>query len=359
MEFNNKRLEKTSRLINYFISFVLCVFLILLSGKLIDDVDDWKESPSIKAFENTQFLEKKKAEKQEIEKKVALKYEKINSLENTIKIANSNYENAKRSFDNWLETRKTVGSPKEDKEVLSRAAELDKFYKTEMEWIEELAFIQDSIALLNKQKEVVQTAINQEQDRAYEEQEKAIRKYELKVFLIRLLFILPIFILGIFFIVKYRKHKYWPLFFGYVLFSFYAFFFGLVPYMPSYGGYIRYVAGIIVSIGLGVYSINKIKAFIESKKEELSVSTAERAKKVQTETAEKALDNHMCPSCGKDFIMKKWDKPTSNSKIEVLGTVTNYCRFCGLQLFKGCISCGSANFAHLPFCSNCGDRIEV
>src|SRR5690606_2536312 len=186
---------------------------------------------------------------------------------------------------------------------------------------------------LNKQKEVIQTAINQEHDRAYEEQEKAIRKYELKVFLIRLLFILPIFILGIFFIVKYRKHKYWPLFFGYVLFSFYAFFFGLVPYMPSYGGYIRYVAGIIVSVGLGVYSINKIKAFIESKKEELSVSTAERAKKVQTETAEKALDNHMCPSCGKDFIMKKWDKPTSNSKIEVLGTVTNYCRFCGLQLF--------------------------
>src|SRR5690606_10412758 len=105
------------------------------------------------------------------------------------------------------------------------------------------------------------------------------------------------------------------------------------------------------------YSINKIKAFIESKKEELSVSTAERAKKVQTETAEKALDNHMCPSCGKDFIMKKWDKPTSNSKIEVLGTVTNYCRFCGLQLFKDCISCGSANFAHLPFCSNCGTKI--
>jgi hypothetical protein len=59
------------------------------------------------------------------------------------------------------------------------------------------------------------------------------------------------------------------------------------------------------------------------------------------------------------LIMKKWDKPTSNSKIEVLGTVTNYCRFCGLQLFKDCISCGSANFAHLPFCSNCGDRVEV
>jgi len=359
MEFNNKRLEKTSRLINYFISLILCVFLILLSSKLIDDVDEWEESPSVEAFENTQFLKEKEDEKSEIERKIDLKNEKINSIENTIKIANSNYLNEKKSFDNWLETRKTVGSPKEDKEVLSRAAKLDEFYKTEMEWTRELTLLQDSIATLGKQKSTVQKLINQEQDRAYEEQEATFRTYEVKVFLIRLMFILPIFLLGIFFIVKYRKHKYWPLFLGYVLFAFYAFFFGLVPYMPSYGGYIRYIVGIVVSVGLGVYSINKIKAFIERKKEELSVSTSERAKKVQTETAEKALDNHMCPSCGKDFIMKKWDKPLANSKIEVLGTVTNFCRFCGLQLFKDCSNCGSGNFAHLPYCSNCGDHIGV
>ncbi len=141
------------------------------------------------------------------------------------------------------------------------------------------------------------------------------------------------------------------------MFSFYAFFFGLVPYLPSYGEYIRYTVGIILSIIFGIYAINKIKAFVEYKKNELKVSTTERAEKVQIETAEKALDNHMCPSCGKDFVVKKWDKSVNKkNKTEMYGIVTNFCRFCGLELFKKCKKCGSENYAHLPFCSNCGDK---
>lgn len=178
--------------------------------------------------------------------------------------------------------------------------------------------------------------------------------------MIRLLFILPILLLGIYFILKFRKHKYWPIFLGYVLFSFYAFFFGLVPYLPSYGGYIRYSVGIILSVVFGIYAINKIRAFIERKKTELTESTKDRAKKVQTETAEKALDNHMCPSCGKDFIVKKWDKSSSKKTKEAsFGMVTNFCRFCGLELFKPCGNCGTENFAHLPFCSTCGDKVSA
>lgn len=359
MEFNNKKLEKTSKLINYIIAIVLCSFLISLSGKLLDDVDEWKERPTVEEFQNAELLESKNSEIEKIDTKIDLKIEKKSSIENTIKVVNSNYDNAKKSFDNWLEARKTVGSPKEDKEVISRANELDEYYKTQQEWKKELSVIINSINLLNKSKNQIEELIEEEKERAYEEREKAIRKYNLKVFLIRLLFILPILILGIFFIIKFRRHKYWPLFLGFVLFSFYAFFFGLVPYLPSYGGYIKYTVGIILSILFGVYAINKIRNFIEEKKKELKISTTERAKKVRTETAEKALDNHMCPSCGKDFIVKKWDKSAGEKdKSETYGIVTNFCRFCGLELFKKCKKCNSENFAHLPFCSNCGDNMN-
>lgn len=359
MEFNNKKLEKTSKLINYLIAIVLCGFLISLSGKLIDDVDEWKERPRVEEFQNTELLETRESEIEKIHVKVNLKEEKKISVENTIKVVNNNYGNAKKSFDNWLEARKTVGSPNEDEEVLSRANELDEYYKTQQEWKKELSAISGEIVVLTKDKNEINEIIDKEEDRAYEEREKAIRKYDLKVFLIRLLFILPILLLGIFFIIKFRKHKYWPLFLGFVLFSFYAFFFGLVPYLPSYGGYIRYTVGIILSVVFGIYAINKIKKFIEQKKNELQVSTTERAKKVQTETAEKALDDHMCPSCGKDFIVKKWDKSAGKKdKTETYGIVTNFCRFCGLELFKKCNKCDSENFAHLPFCSNCGDNMN-
>ncbi len=359
MKFNNKKLEKTSKLINYIIAIVLCGFLISLSGKLLDDVDEWEERPTVEEFQNIELIKTKYSEIEKIETKIRLKSEKRISIINTIKIVKNNYNNAKKSFDNWLEARKTIGSPKEDKEILSRANELDEYYKTQQEWNKELSESNNQINLLKKKKAEIVKLIDKEQDRAYNEREKAIKKYNLKVFLIRLLFILPILILGIFFIIKFRKHKYWPLFLGFVLFSFYAFFFGLVPYLPSYGGYIKYTVGIILSVLFGIYAINKIKTFIEEKKKELKKSTAERAKKVETETAEKALDNHMCPSCGKDFIVKKWDKSVGKKdKTETYGIVTNFCRFCGLELFKKCKKCDSENFAHLPFCSNCGDNMN-
>lgn len=133
----------------------------------------------------------------------------------------------------------------------------------------------------------------------------------------------------------------------------------LAPYLPSYGGYIRYSIGPTLIIIFEIYAINKIKAFIEHKKSELQVSTTERAKKAQPETAEKALDKHMCPSCGKDFIVKKQDKSVSiKDKTATYGIVTNFCRFCGLELFKECKKCGSENFAHLPFCCKCRDKMR-
>jgi len=358
MKFNNKRLEKSSKLINYIIAIVLCGFLVATSSKIMYDVDSWEDSPQIEEFQNAELLNDLQLEIDSIYILQASKIEKQSNIQNTINIADSNYTNAKRSFDNWLAARKTVGSPNSDKEVITRAKELDNYYETKQEWQKELAIINDSILLYDNEVLVVQEIVNQDNSRAYEEQEVAIRKYDLKVFLMRLLFIFPILLIGIFFIFKFRKHKYWPLFLGFVLFSFYSFFFGLLPYLPSYGGYIRYAVGIILSVIFGIYFINKIKSFIEKKKNELKISGTERAKSVEIETAEKALDNHICPSCGKDFIIKQWDKSSSKKvKVEGFGIVTNFCRFCGLELFTKCTKCGSENFAHLPFCSTCGEKI--
>ncbi|PCH77015.1 MAG: hypothetical protein COB98_04655 [Flavobacteriaceae bacterium] len=358
MEFNNKKLEKTSKFINYLIAIVLCGFLIALSGKLMDDVDHWKERPQLESFENLNLITKEKGLISKIDAEIDLKSEQQNSIQNTLNIANNKYSNAKKSFDNWLAARKTIGSPKEDDAILERANKLDEYYKTQQESKKKLADLKNDIYVLGKDQDIITARMDTARDGAYELQTKAIQKYDLKVFLIRLMFILPILLIGIFFIVKLRKHKYWPLFLGFVLFSFYAFFVGLIPYLPSYGGYIRYSVGIILSVLFGIYALNKIKEFIERKKRELKAPTTERAKKVQTDTAEKALDDHMCPSCGKDFIVKKWDKPSEKKKQHIsYGVVTNFCRFCGLELFKPCGKCGEENFVHLPFCASCGDPV--
>ena len=358
MEFNNKKLTRTTKFINYTIAIILCGFLIGLSGKILDDIDEWKERPAVSEFENKEFIAEKQSEYDIFQQQLNEKNGKKNNILSTIQVAKNNYENEKQSFDNWLEARKTVGSPREDSEVISRANKLDEYYKVEQEWRNELTGIEDEINKIQSQQIEISDAINDERQKAYEASEKAYQKYELKIFLIRLLIILPILLIGIYFFTKFRKHKYWPLFLGFILFAVYAFFFGLIPYLPSYGGYVRYTVGIILSIFIGIYSINKIKAFIEKKKAELKISKDERAKKVQTGTAEKALDNHMCPSCGKNFILKNWDlSATKDDNLRNLNLVTSFCRYCGLELFKKCETCGCNNFAHLPFCANCGDPV--
>ena len=359
MELNSKKLESTSRIVYYSISLILCLFLILLSNRIIDDLDRTTKRPEIESYENKIVLGN--LERNTIKLNTALENlaAKRSSVEKTIATARDNYRNEKQSFDNWLETRKTLGSPDRDQEVIVRARNLDQFYKVEQDWRAELNLVQAQADVIEKQKAAIQKSVDNERLEAEKKYSREFKRYELRVFLIRLLFVAPILALGIFFFIRYRRHKFWPIYFGFTLFSLYAFFFGLVPYLPSYGGYVRYSVGILLSAGLGYYAIKRIRQFIEQKQAELKVSTQERAKKVHSETAEKALQNHFCPSCGKDFIIKKWEFPLAKiTESDAYKLVTDFCRHCGLELFKNCTNCSHKNFAHIPFCSSCGTTLS-
>ena len=110
---------------------------------------------------------------------------------------------------------------------------------------------------------------------------------------------------------------------------------------------------------MGYYAIKRLRIYLYMKQEELKASSQERAKNVQLGAAEKALDDHFCPSCGKDFILKKWEVPVKNSPPENATPVADFCRYCGLDLFADCYRCGHKNFVHLPFCAACGARPKL
>ncbi len=356
MELNSKKLERTSTLVYYSVSTMLCIFLILLSNKIIEDLDTTTVMPQIETFENKAVMTDLNKKINIVNIEVENLMTKKSTIEKTIATAKENYTNEKQSFDNWLQTRKTLGSPDKDQEVIARAKNLDQYYKVEQDWRSQLDAGQAEIDSVGQIQLQIQNLIDKERASAETKYNKAINQYDLRVFIIRLLFVAPVLALGIFFLLRYRRHKYWPLFFGFTLFSFYAFFFGLVPYLPSYGGYVRYAVGIILSAGLGYYAIKTIRQYMEKKQEELKVSTQERAKNVQSVVAEKALENHFCPSCGKDFILKKWEFPPKINEGDMYKLVTDFCRHCGLELFTKCHHCGNKNFAHLPFCSGCGSK---
>ncbi len=313
-------------------------------------------------YEN--FINKEK--KSEIDGKISIKDTEIAQLNNQkttmekmIITAQQNYDNEKKSFENWLATRKTLQSPDKDKEVIQKAQNIDEYFKIEQSWRKQVDSLSDKISKIADSKTELYQENESEYAIAQRNFDKATKQYDLKVFLIRLLFVLPILGVGVYFFIRYRNHRFSPLFMGFVYFSVYCFFFGLLPYLPSYGGYVHYSVGILLSIGIGYYAIKNLRLYLERKKTELEASSEERAKNVQSDAGEKALENHICPSCGKDFFLKKWETPNSKSDSDIYKYITDFCRHCGLVLFKNCEKCGHKNFAHIPYCASCGNKQSV
>ncbi len=355
MEFqNDKKIESSVKYLYYFISAAVCLFLILLAGKILDDLGSSQTYPKESDYHNFLLVDSLKRAKSIADDQVAVYNNKYSQIEKSSQLAKNYYEDQKLSFDNWLAARKTIGEPSQDKEVITRARDIDSYFNIQQKWKQQQSLLKDTIDIFQNRIDQLNIGLEKENEQSYLKFNSAAEKYALYVFLIRLLFILPILLLGVFFYVKKRNDKYAPIYLGFTLFALYAFFIQLVPYLPSYGGYLRYTVGILLSVAGGYYAINNIRTYIERRKLMLQESAVERMKKIQTntETSFKAYEQHLCPSCGKDFIYKSWNRLGKDNDGVIL--VSNYCRQCGLQLYKKCEQCGENHFAHLPFCGNCG-----
>lgn len=357
MELNDKKLRRTSAIINWTIAIVLAIFLCLLGNNIIMDLDRSVTYPSRSAYVDNNAELKLGGEYNALDAKISVLRQQQDDLSKMIELARENKDSEQQSFDNWIKTRSTLGSPKDDPEVLKRIYEIDRLSKVQQSWQASSDSLDAPIGVLMAQQDIIekqQDILSAEADSRYY---KAVNSYEVRVFFIRLLFVGPILALGIFFFLRFRKKKFAPLYMGFSLFSVYAFFVGLVPYLPSYGGYIRYVVGILLTAGLGYYAIKKIRAYADRKRKELEESTKERADKLQADVIEKAYNNHFCPSCGKDYLLKPWEPGVKYDEAKLM-IVSTYCKYCGLELMKKCRACNHPNFAYLPYCVECGTKLK-
>ena len=354
-----RRFEILSKIILWIISLTLFFFLVQLGDRVLDDMDNWFDSPSISDFQNREMLKQYRQQKEVLDKKISSVKEKMYHISKSREIARRKYNSEKKSFEVWLDERKTIGSPSEDTRIRERASKLDRYRKIQEAWDSRISTLETEIRSVEKELD----ALNRQKDKTDQEDRKkynkAYKKYSVYLFLIRLAFVLPILGLAVFLFIRFRRSRLKALMRGYILFALYAFFVGLVPYLPSFGGYIRYSVGIALTIAAGIYVVKQLAAFAEKKKAELEQSTEERSKQIKHETALKAYTSHCCPSCEKDFLMKNWQPKTKVLKDIVLeDEAPSFCQHCGLRLFTECSKCGTRNFAHFPFCSNCGNTLQ-
>ncbi len=357
MDFNNKKLSRTTAFIHYVISILLAVFLIGMANRIIWDIDSEEQRPYIADFETKTEAKKYRILKRSIQDSISTQEEIKERILLSINLAQNTLDQEQASFKTWISTRKATQSSSVNYEIQKRNYTMDSLRLSLKELKSEKLVLQSTIDVLQVEKNKQVSKISDEMSKARQLFITAERAYDLRVFMSRLLFVIPVLLLGIWMLLKRRRHTYWPLFRGFVFFAFYAFFIGLVPYLPSYGGYVRYAIGIILSVLLGIYAIKHLTSFVKRKKEELQLSSIERSKKIKEEVAEKALENHMCPSCGKDYLINEIHQSGKSKHRSSNLKVTTYCRHCGLQLFKECNTCDTTNYAHLPHCYSCGDHI--
>ncbi|MFT5892166.1 MAG: hypothetical protein ACI9Y7_002276 [Dokdonia sp.] len=357
MDFNNKKLTRTTTLIHYVISFLLAIFLIGMANRIIWDIDGVDKRPYVADFEIKTDIKKYRVLRESIQDSIQGKRDTQEGIQLSINLVQNALDEQQASFKTWVSTRNATQSSRVNTEIQQRNYILDSLRTSLKTLKSEKLLVESAIDGFRTEKKKHVTAIGEERSKARVLHLTAERAYDLQIFISRLLFVIPVLLVGIWMLLKKRKDSYWPLFRGFVFFAFYGFFIGLVPYLPSYGGYVRYAIGILLSIVLGIYAIKHLKAFVKRKKEELQLSSTERSKKIKNEVAEKALENHMCPSCGKDYLINEIFQSGKRKHRSGTLKVTTYCRHCGLQLFKNCNTCDTKNYAHLPHCYSCGDSI--
>ena len=217
---------------------------------------------------------------------------------------------------------------------------MDELKAKEQTLQQQYAAIQQRQLDNRQQRDRNEKELEQEQNDASKRKEKDDRRIELQVFLYRLALTLPLLLIGGYLFAKKRRSRWWPFVWGFIYFALFAFFVELVPYLPSYGGYVRYAVGILMTILIGRYAIVAMNRYLERKRNEEALPADERQQQMDYDRAQQCTAKGICPGC---------ERPLDFQHPEM-----DYCPHCSINLFNRCGNCNTRKSAFNRYCFHCG-----
>ncbi|HXD42423.1 MAG TPA: zinc ribbon domain-containing protein [Ramlibacter sp.] len=332
--------EKWFRRGLWLVALVFAGFLIGLGGTVVGDlpkverrldVDDFLDRPAAERLRE----EIRRSQRAAQEAHVALDQARLKH-----RVAQSDTQSARETFNNWLATRRATQLSDQDPELVARTKALDGLRQAERD-AQSKAEQQEQAALNAQQAQAKGQQQLQEMERVARDKLNAeYRRVELRVFLYRLALTLPLLVAAGWLFRAKRHSTYWPFVWGFILFALFAFFVELVPYLPSYGGYVRYIVGIIVTVLVGRQAIIALNRYLERQRAAELLPSEQRREELSYDTALARLAKSVCPGCERPVDLK-------NEKID-------FCPHCGIGLHDHCAQCNARKSAFQKFCHACG-----
>ncbi len=333
--------EKLYSIAMWLLSVLFAGFLIGMGSKIIGELPGVDRTLTIEQFMPQDSL----TLLNNSERNLALRERELEAAEERASLmataASNAYSQAQSGFSNWIAARTATTDPQQDPQVLSRTRALDTLGIAARD--AQAAY--DSIAALRldaeQQRRTVASTLQQMRDNAMSRYDRAQFRVELSTFMLRLLLTLPLLVVSGWLIARKRSSAYWPLARGFILFSAFAFFVELVPYLPSYGGYVRYGVGIIVTAVAAHYLVRGYRLYNERRQAGEQLPETERRQTLGSEVALKRMAANVCPSC---------ERPLQAAP----GKTQDYCVYCGLRLYDDCTVCNMHKNAFYQYCPSCG-----
>ena len=323
------------------IAFIFGWFLIGLGGAIVGDLPKVEHNLYIEDFIDAAAkapLEEIISRNETIQREAS---SVIEQAQLSLEINNQAYTSEKQLFENWLATRTATQLSDQNQEVINRTRNLDALKSKEREIRQEIDQQRQIQMKADQEMEPARKEINQLYNQARVQLDAETRYADLRIFLYRLAFTLPLLIIAGWLFARQRKSAYWPFVWGFIFFALFAFFLELVPYLPSYGGYVRYSVGVIITLLLGRYAIIALHRYLKRQQEIENLPDEQRRRGINYDMALARLAKNLCPGCER--------------KVNLTDGITDFCPHCGISLFCQCSACRTRKSTFSHFCHVCGE----